>query len=278
MLSLSLGPVALPIAPVLLLGSVWLAASLASRTAAASGAARVEGSAEAAANALWLAAAWGLLAARVAYLVLHADAYWASPWAVLDVRDGGWHTASGALAGAAWLLWRASRVPALRKALAVGAGAGVAVWLVGSLATGAGEKRPLPPMTLTDVNSGQAIDITQAAQGRPVVVNLWASWCGPCRQEMPLLAAAQQRERQIAVLFVNQGESASTVRAYLVEQGLPLSQVLLDAGARLGPAIGSKGLPTTLFYDAQGRQVDAHFGVLNAPALESRLKALRPAP
>ena len=69
------------------------------------------------------------------------------------------------------------------------------------------------------------------------------------------------------------------MRAYLVEQGLPLSQVLLDAGARLGPpAIGSKGLPTTLFYDARGRQVDAHFGVLNAAALESRLKAVRPAP
>ena len=57
-----------------------------------------------------------------------------------------------------------------------------------------------------------------------------------------------------------------------------MSQVLHDADARLGPAIGSKGLPTTLFYDAQGRQADAHFGVLNAAALESRLKALRPAP
>ena len=73
-------------------------------------------------------------------------------------------------------------------------------------------------------------------------------------------------------------DAVAAVRAYLVEQGLPLSQVLLDAGARLGPAIGSKGLPTTLFYDARGRQVDAHFGVLNAAALESRLKAVRPAP
>jgi hypothetical protein len=92
---------------------------------------------------------------------------------------------------------------------------------------------------------------------------------------MPLLAAAQQRESSVAFLFVNQGESASAVRTYLRNQALPLREVLLDPNAALGPAIGSRGLPTTLFYDARGRQVDAHFGVLNAAALESRLGSLR---
>jgi hypothetical protein len=65
------------------------------------------------------------------------------------------------------------------------------------------------------------------------------------------------------------------VRDYLDGQGLTLGDVLLDAGSTLGPAVGSRGLPTTLFYDAQGRQVDAHMGVLNAAALESRLRQLR---
>ena len=46
----------------------------------------------------------------------------------------------------------------------------------------------------------------------------------------------------------------------------------------MGPAVGSRSLPTTLFYDAQGRLVDAHFGVLNAAALQSRLKSLRTRP
>ena len=95
---------------------------------------------------------------------------------------------------------------------------------------------------------------------------------------MLLLAAAQQRESVVGVMFVNQGESDRAVRAYQVEQGLPLRELLLDAGSKLGPAIGSRGLPTTLFYDARGRQVDAHFGVLNAAALESRLRSLRHAP
>jgi hypothetical protein len=62
---------------------------------------------------------------------------------------------------------------------------------------------------------------------------------------------------------------------YLTDQGLPLREVLLDRGSKLGPAVGSRGLPTTLFYDARGRLVDAHFGVLNAAALESRLRQLR---
>lgn len=92
-----------------------------------------------------------------------------------------------------------------------------------------------------------------------------------------MLAAAQRRESTVGFLFVNQGETDSAVRTYLTDQGLPLREVLLDAGSRLGPAVGSRGLPTTLFYDAQGRLVDAHIGVLNAAALEGRLRPLRAA-
>ena len=57
-----------------------------------------------------------------------------------------------------------------------------------------------------------------------------------------------------------------------------LHDVLLDSGSSLGQAIGSRGLPITLFFDAEGRQVDAHFGILNPAALESRLRQLRTAP
>ena len=90
-----------------------------------------------------------------------------------------------------------------------------------------------------------------------------------------MLAAAQQREAVVGFLFVNQGESDGAVRAYLTDQGLPLREVLLDRGSKLGPAVGSRGLPTTLFYDAQGRLVDAHFGVLNAAALKAACAQLR---
>lgn len=65
---------------------------------------------------------------------------------------------------------------------------------------------------------------------------------------------------------------------FLQQQGFTLREVLLDSGSSLGQTIGSRGLPITLFFDAKGRQVDAHFGSLNAAALESRLRPLRPSP
>lgn len=81
-----------------------------------------------------------------------------------------------------------------------------------------------------------------------------------------------------AFLFVNQGESPATVQSFLQQQGFTLREVLLDSGSSLGQAIASRGLPITLFFDAKGRQVDAHFGILNPAALESRLRQLRTAP
>jgi thiol-disulfide isomerase/thioredoxin len=181
------------------------------------------------------------------------------------------------VAGAAWLAWRGWRMPVLRRPLAVSGLAGVVLWIAASAATSLGQPKELPAAMSTELNGAANVTLAQAARGRPVVVNLWASWCAPCRQEMPMLAAAQLRESAVGFLFVNQGESDSAVRAYLTDQGLTLREVLLDAGSRLGPAVGSRGLPTTLFYDAQGRQVHAHFGVLNAAALESRLRQLRAA-
>jgi thiol-disulfide isomerase/thioredoxin len=104
-----------------------------------------------------------------------------------------------------------------------------------------------------------------------MVVNLWATWCGPCRAEMPVLAAAQRARPDVRFVFANQGEGPEVVQRYLAAERLALQDVWLDIGSGLGPALGSRGLPTTVFFDADGTRVDAHFGLLNAAALQARL-------
>lgn len=272
MLSVSIGPLAFPLAPLLLLATTWLAAALARRSGGALHGAQAEG-------AVWAGLALGLLAARAAHVLEYAEAYLASPWAMADLRDGGWNALAGVAAGAAWLAWRAALRPELRRALVQAAVAATAAWALGSGAlflAGGGVSRPAAPdLALIDPRSGNRIGLPAALAGQPTVVNLWASWCAPCRAEMPVLAAAQQRERDIRFLFVNQGESAATVLAYMQREGLALQGVWLDPASALGPAVDSKGLPTTLFFDAAGRRVHAHFGVLNAAALQARLQDLR---
>lgn len=271
MLSISLGPIALPVPPLLLLvaiaGSAWLASRLASREQSGQ-----------ALDTVVLASLLGLLAARLTHVALHADLYMVTPWRVFDIRDGGWHAPAGAAAGGAWLLWCGWRQPGLRRALAWSGSAGVLAWSTSKLLLQLANPAYMPVVAVQALESGQALTLPEAARGRPVVVNLWATWCAPCREEMPVLAAAQQKEASVGFLFVNQGEPAARVRGYLAREGLPLREVLLDPASALGPAVGSSGLPTTLFYDSEGRLQASHLGVLNAAALEARLRALRSPP
>lgn len=272
MMTLSLGQLALPLAPLLLLAGVWGAAWLAERLA------RRQGRADAArlGNTVFVAAGLGLLAARLGHVLLQADLYVTAPWALLDLRDGGWQPQVGAAAGLAWLLWRGWQQPGWRAALGAGVLAGAAAWGSATLVLGVRELPAAPTLSLAALDGGPAVHLPAVlAGGRPTVLNLWASWCGPCRAEMPVLAAAQQREAgRVQFLFVNQGESASAARAYLTDQGLALQGVLLDPAAQLGPALGSRGLPTTVFLDARGRVVDRHMGVLSEVALQARLRQL----
>ena len=294
MLSLSLGPIALPVGPVLLLVASVLASMVAewvarnaAKPAAVDGADGVRNDAEpapadapaprrvAAGDAITASVLLGLLAARLGHLTLNWQAYADSPGSVIDIRDGGWNLLIGLAAGLAWLLRLGWRTPTQRPALAAGAVVGLVIWGLGLLMQQRAAPVGYPEVALVALKDGQPATLAQAARGRPVVVNLWASWCGPCRVEMPDLADAQRRHPDIGLLFVNQGESAEKVQAFLTRSGLALDEVWLDQGSSLGRAIRSPGLPTTVFLDAQGRQVDAHFGVLSAASLQTRVEALR---
>jgi hypothetical protein len=92
---------------------------------------------------------------------------------------------------------------------------------------------------------------------------------------MPVLAAAQQRERGIVFVFVNQREGAPRVERFMTEQRLALDNMLLDQGGELARAVGSRAMPTTLFYDAQGRLVDVHLGAVSDASLAAKLGRIR---
>jgi thiol-disulfide isomerase/thioredoxin len=179
------------------------------------------------------------------------------------------------------LLWRADRLPQARGALVVGAGSGLALWaaLNGALALGQlpASARELPPVALRALG-GDATPrpLTELLDGRPMVVNLWATWCGSCRSELPVPAAAQRARPDVRFVFANQGEVPEVVQRHLATERLALQDVWLDIGSGLGPALGSRGLPTTVLFDADGARVDAHVGLLNAAALQARLARWRP--
>jgi len=166
------------------------------------------------------------------------------------------------------------RWPTLRRPVGAAALAGLLGWAV--LSTGAGwlqqSRVTLPAITLTSLQR-QPIALADT-QGKPVVVNLWASWCGPCRREMPVLARAQQRHPDIRFLFVNQGETREEVEGFLAAEQLTLANVLLDEDALTAERLQVHAYPTTLFFDGQGRLKHIHLGELSAAGLQSKLDSL----
>ncbi|MBB5605709.1 MULTISPECIES: TlpA disulfide reductase family protein [unclassified Janthinobacterium] len=216
-----------------------------------------------------------LLTARLAFVVTWLDLYRATPWAMLDIRDGGytpWAGIGAALLVAAWHGWR---IPASCKPLGLALASGVLAYgvLSGASLTIKNGPAALPATALTTL-AGEPTGLARLADGKPLVVNLWASWCPPCRREMPLLAQAQKAQGDIAFVFVNQGEKQDIVQDYLSGNGINLSNVVLDRNTALGKAVGSMALPTTLFYDASGQLRATHIGELSAASLADKLGQL----
>jgi thiol-disulfide isomerase/thioredoxin len=228
-----------------------------------------------AAPALWRMTIWGFLAARGAFVLQHLDTYLDAPLTMLDIRDGGFTAFAGLLAACAAGIEHLRHDPALRRPLMTSALAGMLAWGGATLALHASQpaSAPLPALVLDRLGGGTA-DLARF-RGQPVVLNLWATWCPPCRREMPAMAAAQAANPDVAFVFVNAGEASGVVRRYLEAGGLTLPNVLLDGQRALAQAVGAAGYPTTLFYDRHGMLAARHMGELSRAALEEQLAALR---
>lgn len=264
-LSVSLGPFALS-SSLLLLFSAALVALVAARLAA-----RGQPGIAGTISDMFIV---GVVVARIVFVVLWFDIYRDNPWTMLDVRDGGFSAWPGLAAALLLAIWRGWRQIALRRQLIIGLGSGILIWglLFSALKLLTNPALPVVPLTTL---TGESADLTVLADGKPMVINLWASWCPPCRREMPVLEAAQKNETGVQFIFINQGEQADTANQFLRSSKLDLANVLIDPGAHFGHAVGSGALPTTLFYDAAGRMQDSHLGELSAASLASKLNQIR---
>ena len=212
----------------------------------------------------------GIVAARLAFVLQFSTIYLESPLAVLDIRDGGWRPVAGFAAAWLFALVRQFKRPVLRKPLLASVVAASVIWGGGILALSlTNDEQKLPPLALTSLQ-GTTVDLAEF-EGKPTVINLWATWCPPCVREMPVLHEAQAANPTVNFVFINQGESAQRVSGWLAARNLPLRNVLLDTKGQALGAFNQRGLPITLFFDAKGRLVSARTGELSAATLAEKL-------
>ena len=133
---------------------------------------------------------------------------------------------------------------------------------------------PLPAVTVTDL-AGQTVNLADL-RGRPVLINFWATWCPPCREEMPALERVERKwaERGAAVIVINFEEDKATIRRYLAENGLSL-RVFQDSSGEVAQKLDITYLPTTLFVDGTGVIRSRNEEVLSQSQMEAGLRALR---
>lgn len=135
-----------------------------------------------------------------------------------------------------------------------------------------------PPLQLSDLD-GKSHDLA-ALRGKVVLVNYWATWCEPCRDEMPSLGRLQKKldPKRFVVLAVNVDEPESRIRKFLEQTPLGFP-VLLDPERKAGKAWNVRVLPASFVIDRDGRIRYTAVGELDwdAEAVSARIAALLPA-
>ncbi|MCW3844242.1 redoxin domain-containing protein [Micromonospora yasonensis] len=176
--------------------------------------------------------------------------------------------------GRSW--WRRIRLaPAMVLALTVGLGIALATDRRAGLGD-AGQRPAVAAPALTGTTlTGQRFDLA-AARGHVVLVNVFASWCGPCRDELPLLVDTARRwsPQGLQVVGLNLRDGPEAVRALLKETNADDLTVLPDPDGTRAVDWGVRGVPETFVVDRDGRIVAHQPGVVTPQWLQERLSPL----
>lgn len=141
-------------------------------------------------------------------------------------------------------------------------GAAVAAWVVTVTATsvsaGGLVKKGAAFPSLKDFKLEGNVPDTA---GKVVIVDFWASWCGPCKRAMPVLKDlhATYKDKGVVIIGVSLDESKADMDGYLAKNRMPFS-ILRDAKGKLAEKIGVEGIPATIVIGADGKVIEAHEG------------------
>ncbi len=131
--------------------------------------------------------------------------------------------------------------------------------------------KPAPTFALRQVGTQNTIDVAQF-KGKPVVINFWATWCGPCWEEHPVLVAtARQVQPGVQFLGVVFQDTESKIQGFLDQRGSSYPTVVDEAG-KTAIAYGVGGVPETFFLDANGVIVAKYTGPMSSEDIETNLR------
>ncbi|HEX7706807.1 MAG TPA: redoxin family protein [Thermoanaerobaculia bacterium] len=153
--------------------------------------------------------------------------------------------------------------------------------VIGILFTGLGKnpneiRSPLigktaPTFALREVGTGRTVDVSEFA-GKPVVINFWATWCGPCWEEHPILVAnARMLQPNVQFLGVVFQDEEEKILDFLRQRGSGYPTLVDDKG-KTAIAYGVGGVPETFFLDSSGVIVAKHSGPLSADLLRENVQ------
>lgn len=215
----------------------------------------------------------GIVLARLGFITAHWPDFREDPLSMVYLWQGGFSLVTAAIGVAVVSLYHLWRVPQNAPFAGIALAAATAVANVAYQISGEAGALPLPNNVFLTL-AGDPVVLADRG-GKPLVINLWATWCPPCRRELPMMVDVASGRTDVDVVFANQGEGPSIIDHYLTRKGLTLDTVILDSGQQLFSHYGALGLPATLFIAADGSLQGSHLGEISRSQLNAQIERLK---
>jgi cytochrome c biogenesis protein CcmG, thiol:disulfide interchange protein DsbE len=179
--------------------------------------------------------AWGwnvgfvaALVARLGFVLTHLSDFLPQPLSILYVWQSGFSLLWGGVGGVAYTFWFFRNEPQLLRTTLLPVVTVIGVWVASQLMTTNNQStshQALPALTLYRLDGSEVA--LESFKGKPLVINVWATWCPPCRREMPMLHEVAKTNPDVTFLFLDQGEDAAKVQTFFEAMKLAPDNVLL---------------------------------------------------